>query len=506
MGTLRTDAALDPVRELELLVESRYPIVLVESIEQQRVDALLQRLARKMRVPLFFWDAAVGLRRSDSATPIYDSADIVRALANAAAIDDDVLFYFKGLAGRLHEPALRPLLQRVAKAFSTDRRALIVSGLESQLPTDLRHQIARHRLELPDHRELTEVATRTIEELSRHQNVELRLRGQDFDTLVRSLAGLTLLEAERTLRQAALRDGVLGIDDLRFVLDSKRDRMQETGALEAVPVTGEIEVAGLSNIKSWLAKRRRALEPEARAFGLPAPKGVLLLGVQGCGKSLTAKLVASSWGLPLLRLEAGRLYNKFIGESEANLDRALQTAERMAPCVLLIDEIEKAFATGSGDGDAGLSRRILGRLLSWLQERTAPVFVVATCNSVSQLPPEMMRKGRFDELFFVDLPDATERHGIFELHLARRGRAPEGFDLAKLVEAAAGFSGAEIEAVIVAGLYTAFAEDRDLSSAVILQEIAATRPLSVVRGEEIADLRRWAAGRTVPAAGAAVAA
>jgi len=271
--------------------------------------------------------------------------------------------------------------------------------------------------------------------------------------------------------------------------------------LDCVPEQeGLDDVGGLRALKAWLERRRDALTPEAKKFGVEAPRGILLLGVQGCGKSLAAKAVAKSWGLPLLRLEPGRLFDKFIGESEKNLDRALATAERMAPCVLMIDEIEKGFASVvSSDSDGGLSRRILGRLLGWMQERAAPVFLVATCNQITALPPELMRKGRFDEIFFIDLPGADERRQIFAIHLTRRHRDPKGFDLDALASASEGFSGAEIEQAVVAALYTAFARRTELSTEHILEEIKATKPLSVTRAEEIEALREWAQGRAVPA-------
>jgi SpoVK/Ycf46/Vps4 family AAA+-type ATPase len=271
--------------------------------------------------------------------------------------------------------------------------------------------------------------------------------------------------------------------------------------LDCVPEReGLDDVGDLRGLKAWLEKRRKAFTPEAKEFGIPAPRGILLLGVQGCGKSLAAKAVAKTWGLPLLRLEPGRLFDKFIGESEKNLDRALATAERMAPCVLMIDEIEKGFASVvSSESDGGLSRRILGRLLGWLQEREAPVFLVATCNQITALPTELMRKGRFDEIFFIDLPALDERRQIFTVHLTHRHRDPAAFDLAALAEASDGFSGAEIEQAVVSALYTAFARGGELATEHILEEIKATRPLSVTRAEDVASLREWARGRAVPA-------
>jgi SpoVK/Ycf46/Vps4 family AAA+-type ATPase len=298
-----------------------------------------------------------------------------------------------------------------------------------------------------------------------------------------------------------LDDLTLGPRDIEIIAQMKKEILSRERVLDCVPEQeGLDDVGGLRALKAWLEKRRDALTPEAKKFGVEAPRGILLLGVQGCGKSLAAKAVAKSWGLPLLRLEPGRLFDKFIGESEKNLDRALATAERMAPCVLMIDEIEKGFASVvSSESDGGLSRRILGRLLGWMQERAAPVFLVATCNQITALPPELMRKGRFDEIFFIDLPGGDERRQIFAIHLTRRHRDPKGFDLGALAAASEGFSGAEIEQAVVAALYTAFARRTELSTEHILEEIKATKPLSVTRAEEIEALREWAQGRAVPA-------
>jgi SpoVK/Ycf46/Vps4 family AAA+-type ATPase len=287
-------------------------------------------------------------------------------------------------------------------------------------------------------------------------------------------------------------------------LEAKRKMVQQDGLLEYWPAEqGMAEVAGLSGLKAWLAKRRASVIDPQRAteFGLSFPKGVLLLGVPGCGKSLCAKAVAHEWGLPLLKLDPANLYDKYVGDSEKNFKRAMQTAERLAPIVLWIDELEKAFAAGSGEDDGGVSRRIFGSFLSWLQDRRGDVFVVATSNDVTKLPPEFIRKGRFDEVFFVDLPSARARGEITTIHLRKRKQDPAAFDLPRLVAAADGFSGAEIEQAIVAALYTAFSTSAPLSTEVLLGELGSTRPLSRIMNERLADLRRWAADRTVAADG-----
>jgi AAA+ superfamily predicted ATPase len=376
-----------------------------------------------------------------------------------------------------------------------------MAGPDVLLPAKLRPLCGTWALPLPDEDELRALAKKVVHDFSGHLPVKVSLSDEEFTRLVKSLKGMTAQEAERALCRAVADDFALTPDDLQGILEMKRRVLEEGGVLEYVALhTGMEEVGGLAALKHWLGLRREAFGERAKQFGLQPPKGVLLLGVQGCGKSLAAQAVAFDWKLPLLRLEAGRLYDKYIGESDKNLERALRTAEHMAPCVLWVDEIEKAFAyASSADSDGGLSRRIFGRLLGWLQDRAAPVFLVATSNDVSQLPPELIRKGRFDEMFFVDLPTAAERRAILAIHVRRRGRDPDTFDLDACAEAAEGFSGAELEQAVVSALYEAFGAGQELGTAHLLAALASTQPLSVSRREDVAALRAWARGRAVPA-------
>jgi SpoVK/Ycf46/Vps4 family AAA+-type ATPase len=331
--------------------------------------------------------------------------------------------------------------------------------------------------------------------------LRVKLSGDEVGRLIAQLQGLTLFEVKKILTKVVVEDGHFTADDIPKIVEAKRDVINASGVLEYYSTEESMdEVAGLTQLKDWLHKRKAAFsEPDrARAFGLSPPRGLLLLGVQGCGKSMCAKAIASAWGLPLIRLDPSRLYNKFFGESERNLRRATKTAEAMAPIVLWIDEIEKAFAQ-SGDQDSGTSTRIFGTLLTWMQDKKASVFVVATSNDVSRLPPELLRKGRFDEIFFVDLPSPEVRKAIFEVHLKRRGRDPASFDLAKLATDSEGFSGAEIEQAVLSALYSAFAQNVEPDTAIIAEEIARTVPLSVTARERIEALRQWASNRTVPA-------
>ncbi len=487
--------------DLELLIQSRHPLVIVETWEEERLEAALREVAGRLAMPMHVWTLTGGLRRPEADHHVYDSKEPLKALANLPTLGGDGVWLFKDLHHYLHEPEVGRTLRDLGQLEPGQRRTVVLVAPSVDPPAHLQKLAVRYRLALPGEIELRRLVHRVVEDLGRRVPVRVQLADADYRRLIEGMKGLTLHEAERALTKAILDDRALTDADVLMVQEAKRELLRDEGVVEYLaPQADGVALGGLGRFKSWLEKRQRAFTPEARSFGLPAPKGVVLLGVQGCGKTLAARTVAESWQLPLLKLEPGRLFGKFIGESEQNLERALQLAEHMAPCVLLIDEIEKGFAGASGsEADGGVSRRILGRILGWLQDRTAPVFVVATCNAVDDLPPEMLRKGRFDEIFFVDLPDAAERKAILALHLERRGRESGAFDLDALVEAAEGFSGAELEQAVVAGLYSAFAAGTDIDTPTLLDELRGTRPLSITRGEDVAALRAWARERAVPA-------
>ncbi|MGH2372660.1 MAG: AAA family ATPase [bacterium] len=492
---------MDTLRDLELLIRSRYLIIAIETFEVRRAEQVLQRIAAKLDIPFYLWTLADGLRQAGAGNPVPETKTAVRALSSVKEFKGEGIFFLKDLHRFLGEPEVAGRLLDVAWSFSGSRSTLILVAPHINLPEEVRELAAPFKLELPSTDDLAALTKEVLSKLSHQHRVKVELSGDDFDRLVDGLKGFTLFEAERAVSRSILDDLTLNRKDLDQIVEIKKELLEKDAVLEYVPADdGMAEVGGLTHLKTWLEKRRKAYTAEARRFGITPPKGILLLGVQGCGKSLAAKAVAREWGLPLLKLEPGRLYDMYIGESEKNLERALTMAERMAPCVLMVDEMEKALVyAGGGHADAGLSRRILGRILNWMQDRKAPVFVVATCNDVSQLPPELMRKGRFDEIFFIDLPGGEDRKAIFAVHLKKRKRDPSGFDLDALAAASEGFSGAEIEQAIVAALYTAFAEGKELTTQHILNELRATRPLSVVRQETVAELRQWARDRTVMA-------
>ncbi len=397
---------MDALRNLELLITSRYPIIVIETCEEERIEQVLARVAVSLGLPLFVWTTSRGLRRAGASEGLYDTRDPLKALANLAAMPSEGIYLFEDLHRSLGDPAVVQKLQDLARHFARERRAIVLAAPRVDLPAELSTLATVFRLDLPSEEELKALARDVVQRLSAAHKIAMELSPEDFDRLAEALKGLTLFEAERALTRASLNDLALNRKDVDEIIAVKKELLAKEGILEYITADeGLADVGGLAHLKGWLDKRARAFTAEARQFGVPPPKGILLLGVQGCGKTLAAKAVAKAWTLPLLKLEAGRLYNKFVGESEKALDRALETAERMAPCVLMIDEIEKALGSGtSSEADAGLSGRIFGRLLGWLQDHKAPVFVVATCNRIASLPPELTRKGRFDEIFFIDLP------------------------------------------------------------------------------------------------------
>jgi ATP-dependent 26S proteasome regulatory subunit len=487
--------------ELALLVNSRNPIIAVETCEEQRFITLLEQAARQLEIPLYLWSVTSGLGKAGGAA-LYNSDQPEQALTNLGTIQGDGIFVLKDFARYCENDRISRRLRDLADGFRTARRSIVILAASVTLPAELTSDVAEFSLGLPSAEELANGVRRTLAELSSTQRVPTALDAIGIAQLAKNLTGLTEEEALRVLRQCVLARKKADAGLFDDVLEAKRQALRTQGLLETLKRdTSFSDVAGLARVREWVAKRKSAWTPEGKRFGLVPPKGVLIMGVQGCGKSLAARAVAGEWGYELARLDAGALYDKFVGESEKRLRRALDLAQKLAPVVLWIDEIEKAFASAgsSGDADAGLSQRLLATLLTWMQDRESGVFLAATSNNIAVLPPEMLRKGRFDEIFFVDLPAARARADLFALHLKKRGRDAGGFDLEKLAAATEGFSGAEIEQAIVAGLYTAFNQKQQLSTEILLGEVSATRPLSVTRAEEVASIREWARSRAVPA-------
>jgi hypothetical protein len=488
---------MDNTDDLRLLLASRHPLIVAVMAEEERFMEVLRRAADGLSLPVWTWSLTRGLARVGHG-PQYGTVDPRMALAFADDVPGPGVFVLADAHRSFGDPAVVRRIKEFAQEADPGK-TLVLAVPDAQVPQELRGLALIWTLKPPSREELSTLVSRTVEDL-RARGFPVTLDAAEEASLVEAVRGLSAVEAEGLIQQGALRDGVLAGEDVEFVRKAKADLLEADGALELVEShAGSLDqVGGMPRLKEWLALRGRALEPEAAAFGLDPPRGVLLTGIPGCGKSLAAKALARSWGLPLVLLDPARLFGPYVGESERRLADTLRTVDAMAPVVLWIDEIEKGFPSG-GEADGGVARRLLGTFLRWMQDRPPGVFVVATSNDVTSLPPEFTRKGRFDEVFFVDLPSAPEREEIFRLHLSRRGREAPGFDLGKLAAAAEGFSGAEIEAAVVGALYRAYAAGTDLTTELVLEEVHATVPLSRARAEDIGRLRAWAETHAVAA-------
>ncbi|MFZ3185978.1 MAG: AAA family ATPase [Pseudomonas sp.] len=491
---------INDIHDLGLVLDSRVKLVVIESWDEPRVLETLTSLAIKRGLGLYTWAITEGLQRLGFAGVPGEQSESLEPEAALKLIKHDPqpnLYVLCDLHPFLTDnPKLVRLLKEIAQAEGQHRPTLVLVSHALKLPAEVQRYAARFSLALPTEDELLAIvrdeATRWSEG---NRGARVRTDNRTLQQVVKNLRGMGHAQARALARQVICNDGAITQDDLPKLNKSKFQLLDLDGVLSFEYDTARFaEVGGLRNLKRWLGDREQVFLA-GKADDLP--KGVMLVGVQGGGKSLAAKAIAGLWGLPLLRLDFACLYNKFFGETERNLREALQLAEQMAPCVLWMDEIEKGLA--SGDQDGGVSQRVLGTLLTWMAERKAPVFMVATANAIERLPPELVRKGRFDELFFVDLPDAEVRAEIFRIHLQRREQEPGLFDLAQLAAVSDGFAGAEIEQAVVSALYAAQARQQAVDQALLVQMIQGSSPLSVVMAEDLAQLRAWADGRTVSA-------
>jgi ATPase family associated with various cellular activities (AAA) len=493
----------DPRRELATLLASRLPLILVESREESRVLELVREMSLQVRQGrgwgVFQWTVTEGLRRVDvdMGGPQRMLSDPEQLLKHLKATPMPGIYVLLDFHPYLKEPVNVRLLKDIAQGYDNVARTVVLVSFEVTLPEELEPFAARLRLALPSTNERLMIITRVISEwTAANPTKPVHLEPEVVARLVENLNGLSASDAERLVRHAIFAHGALAMSDIPEVQSAKYELLNRGGTLSYEPASAKFsDIGGLQNLRHWLASRKPAFDGTAPE--LDPPKGVLLLGVQGCGKSLAARAAAGIFGVPLVRLDFGALYSKWQGEAERNLRESLHSAEGIAPCVLWVDEIEKALA--GGDGDDGVSRRVLGTFLTWLAEHGARIFVVATANDITALPPELIRKGRFDEIFFVDLPGPAARAEILAIHSRKRGLTLNPAELAALASHCENFSGAEIEQAIVAALYSAHAAGRPVSAAMIAQEMRNTRPLAVVMAEKVAALRAWADGRTVSA-------
>ncbi len=516
---MRRPAATDaprvttPQQELDVLIRARYPIVYVVSWEEERVEACLRKIAEARNKKLFVWTITQGMVRSGSEPSRTRSGgsnttDPIMALDAVVDQVEPAIYLFKDfhpftVGERCNLTVIRKL-RDVAHHVRDTYKSIIIVSPELQIASELSKDVTVLEFGLPRPVDFNLLLDRIVEDVRDNPHVRINLEGDSRERLLHAARGLTLKEAENVFAKTLVLDGKLDSDDVSVVFSEKQQIIRKSGLLEYYESNEEFaRVAGLTNLKDWLKKRTIAFSDSAARFGLPAPRGVLLLGVQGCGKSLCAKAVSGLWKLPLLRFDLGRMFSSLVGSSEENVRRALQTAESIAPAILWIDEIDKALAgsASSAGSDGGTASRVFGTLLTWLSEKTAPVFVIATANDISHLPPELLRKGRLDEIFFVDLPSAAEREEIFRIHLLRRGRNPDEFDLSELARGSDGFSGAEIEEAIISALFDSFSRQVPLDTQTVREGLAETVPLSKTMNEELSRLRTWAAGRARPASG-----
>ncbi len=511
--------------EIELYLKSGYPLLYLISHEEQRVLKALRGVAARLQRTVQVWTATKGFGKKEEGVPTQVATAALDAVANAKPNTVSVLCDFHTFLREDVDGSyivIRKMRDTLATIQGSERN-LIILAPTLILPGEIEKAATVIEFPVPCYNELLDhVKTTVIPKLQqeivtdsgggsdkdtdlRMDGISVKLTDREIDEVVRSLQGLTLDEAEHAIRKSAFKDHSLDAHDLSQILAEKGQIVKKSGALEFYPPQETLDnVGGLDALKSWLKVKHRAFSTEARQAGVDAPRGLLLIGVPGCGKSLTAKAISSFWRLPLLRFDIGRVFSKWIGASEENMRGAIRLAESLAPAILWIDEIEKGFSGlgGSDSVDGGVTARVLSTFLTWMQEKKATVFVVATANQVKRLPPEFLRKGRFDEIFYVDLPGPPERREIAAIHIAKRKKDPTKFDIDRLVAASEGYTGADIEAAVKEAVEQAFADSKECTTDLILDVMRAMVPLSVTMREEIEFLRQWQQGRARPASSA----
>ncbi len=484
--------------EISLLVKSRYPLVAVDTIDENYVMGQLRSAAAGLGFTLYPWSLTEGLRVGGNANSFYktgDPAAMLRIAGDLVKESRNCLFALADFDRFLSDAAVARLFKDLLDRMNGTPATAVLIGGEVKLPPDIAPLAARIQGGYPDEREILAEINRAVAEFRRSAaRLEVDMPPEALRRAVKTLNGLSIQQIRNVLNVCMLKDSRFDASDIEEMEKFKKQAFDREGILEYFGSEKPAGIAGFDNLKRWINDRKRSFFSDGP---LPPPKGVLLLGVQGCGKSLAAKVTAGELGIPLYRLDLTRLYSKYIGETEENLRKALATVERLAPVCLWIDEIEKIFAASSSDVDGGVSKRVLGTMLTWMQERKDRSFIAATSNDINNLPPELLRKGRFDEIFFADLPDAAARAGILRIHLAKRGLDPAQFDLPALAAASEGFSGAEIEQAVISALYSASGAGENTSGRHVLEQLKLTRPLSVIKAEAVEFVRAWAKERAI---------
>lgn len=488
----------DLIREISLYIKARYPIIYLVTPEENRAERLVKSTADANKKDCFFWSATEGFYNTDKFRGKTDPASALNAILKYT---EPGLFVLKDFHAFFEDKfVVRKLRDIVADLRNSYKTVIIISPVLPDLPPGLEKGITPIDIPLPSPADLKATLFRVLRPLVKQKRIVARLDDQLVGKMVNAARGLTETEAENLFSKLIVssKDKTFDERNLPAIVAEKKKLIRKSGLLEYQDFSEDVStVGGLNTLKMWLTQRGMAFSQKARDFGLPEPKGIMLLGVPGCGKSLAAKATSVLWNFPLLKLDMGKIFGSYIGSSEKNMREAISVAEALSPDILWVDEIDKGFA-GAGSqnaGDSGTSSRVFGTFLTWLQEKTAPVFVLATANNIQNLPPELLRKGRFDEIFFIDLPSPEERRAIFSIHLKKRKRNPDRFNIDLFAERTDGFTGSEIEQLIISGLYHAFGKDRDLVDDDILFEIKESIPSSVTYRESIDEMRAWAKTR-----------
>ncbi len=484
-------------KDLKTLIKSRTPIIVIETTDERRILDMLASTASALNLVLYRWSIAEGLNVGNNSfeenKENLEPTEVLRAIWNKKNSGLYVLLDFHPF---MTDARNVRLIKEIAQQNDKTRQTIIFVSHKFDIPDELKIFTARFELRLPSDDEIVTLIRGISQRwMLASKGAPMVISDEMISLLLKILRGLSIQEIEQILCQN-LTSQEITPDHINNIIKAKYDILNREGVLTLEQDTAHLyDVGGLTNLKHWLEQRKPVFLQEKTIPGFNIPKGILLLGIQGSGKSLAAKAVAGTWCVPLLRLDFGSLYDKYIGETERKTRESLRMADRMSPCVLWFDEIEKGISLDTTDG--GTSRRILSTLLTWMSEKKSAVFLVATANDIQTLPPELLRKGRFDEIFFVDLPDAETRKEIFTIHLEKRGLDPSKFDFDKLLPASEGFSGSEIEQAIVSGLYSCIGDSGVLTSEILLNELRATKPLSVIMSEQIEALREWAKERTI---------
>ncbi|MEO0406641.1 MAG: AAA family ATPase [Cyanobacteria bacterium P01_A01_bin.135] len=476
--------------DFELLLRARYPVLYLPTLEEARVEETIGAVAERTKRGVYTWDFVDGYQGNPTdegfgrRNPLQALELVEKLPASAAGV-----FVLRDFHRFLEDVAIARKLRNLARRLKSQPKNLVILAPHIQIPAELADLITVLEFPLPSLADIRQTLTQLL------QGVPSTLKPQDIDELVRSCQGLSMERIRRIIARAIATHGELRPEDVALVLEEKRQTIQQTQILDFYPTESRIsDIGGLDNLKAWLLRRGSAFSERARQYGLPHPRGLLLVGIQGTGKSLTAKAIAHHWHLPLLRLDVGRLFAGLVGESEQRTRQMIQLSEAMAPCILWIDEIDKAFAGADGRGDSGTTGRVFSTFITWLSEKTSPVFVVATANNIQALPPEMLRRGRFDEIFFIGLPSQEERTAIFKVHLSRlRPHNLKSYDMERLAYETPDFSGAEIEQIIIEAMHTGFSQDRDFTTEDILEAASQIVPLARTAQEQIQALQNWAA-------------